>query len=311
MSTSSSSSSSSGGAPIDYHFWVTGKPRGALPPPVRAPDVQADWVEQPKAWFNDYQLRGETIETSSRAQDNWHLPEVGQGAYTFEAVNAGSGLVTYLTAWNHDDLQGYYIVLDDDAGESYVARVSALGSDRLSSRNVHGQRGALMASRKYSKVAGVSVDRSFRLDPTAPQTFWVIYRSGALAVGRGSVVGAPGTVILQMAPLPGVDRHRGNDMYYFGFARLGKRWPGAITVRNAVSYKYARGTIAPLPPADLLAAASTTMETTAAIDDRRVLYRGGNERLESVITSPPKPYDTTLYGARRFPPVNVDRSASF
>lgn len=309
--SSSSASSSSGGAPIDYHYWVTGRRQGALPPAVRVPDVRGDWEAQPTAWFNEYQLRGSTIETSARAQDNWHLPEVGQGAYTFEAVNAGSGLVTYLTAWNHSDLAGYYIVLDDDNGESYVARVSALGSDRLSSRNVRGQSGALMSSRKYARVAGVSVDRSFRLDPSAPQTFWVIYRSGALAVGRGAVVGAPGTVILQMAPLPNVDRSRGNDMYHFGFARVGERWPGAITVRNAVAYKYAHGPIAPLPPADLLAAASTTMEATPVIDDRRVLYRGGNERLESAITTPPTPYDSTLYGPRRFPPTNVDRSASF
>lgn len=303
--------SSSGGAPIDFYEMATGHSRGARPPARRTPDVRPDWEPIPPAWFNEAQLRGTTIEASARGQANWHLHEVGQGAMSFEVMNAGGGLVVSLTAWNDNDIAGLYIVLDDDAHESYVARVSALGSDRLHSKNVRGQAGALTGARKYAKIAGVAVDSSFRLDPSVRQSFWLIYRRGALAVGRGSVPGAPGSLILQMASLPGVDRSRGNDLYHFGFARVGSRWVPPMTVRSVVAYKYAHGPVAPLPPTNAVA---TSSSAAVPNDNRRMLYRGGNETLEAVIGRPSSlssPQPPTLYGQRRFPSANTDRNASF
>ena len=255
------------GAPVDYHVWVTGRPQ-QLPPAHRSPAPKEVWETLPGAWHNDYQLAGSSIEHSQRGQDNWHFNEVGQGAMRFTATNAGGGLVISLTAWNHSDLNGYFVVLDDDNHDSYVMKISALGSNRLSRGRMDG--GQMTGQRSYTKVSGVSVDPSFRLDSGVPQKIWLMYRQGAISVGRGDNPGQG--LVLHMSPEPNRNRQRGTDLYHFAFARYGKRWPHPIRISGAQSLKYKMGAIMPMPTNSL--SGKTADDFPPPMDPARVLYRG-------------------------------------
>lgn len=237
---------SSGGASVDYHFWSTGVPSSQrlMPQANRLPDRTAIWEPLPQSWFDDYQISGNNIQTSMQSQDNWHFNDMGQGVFTFEARNAGGNLVIGLTGWNHSDLNGYYIVLDDDNHESYVLKVKTLGNDGLSRTRVDGP--DVRRARSYDRVSvpGFYADPNFRLNFDSPQRFWVMYQRGTIVVGEGAVPGQ-GRVILYMPPEPqatseqeGQRRTLGSDLYHYGFARHGSRWKTPINIRNTQSYRY-------------------------------------------------------------------------
>lgn len=233
------------GATVDYFMWATGVPSAErkLPRPNRMPMREIVWEPQPGAWFNDYELRGSTIEHSLRAQDGWRLADIGRGAITFEALNAGGGLVVSLLSWHHDDLNGYHIVLDDDNRESYVLKLSRIGNNGLLRERIGG--GNVTGRREYRKVPGVVSDPAFRLNSSL-QTMWVIYQNGSIVVGTGSEPGA-GKIVLYMEPEAEKHRVEGRELYHFGFARHGSRWPGGVTIKGVKSYRYKKGAVIPLP----------------------------------------------------------------
>lgn len=238
-----------GGAPFDYYKSVTGFARSSLPPPQRAPQPRLAWSPVAAPYFNDAtQLRGSTIEASYRGQANWCLPEAGQGAFTFTASGAGAGLVIGLSSWNDSDTSGYYVVLDDDDHDTYVLKPVSLGVSRLrdSAARRHGGAMPLGASRRYQRATGVTADTSFRLRPSVQQAFWVVYSQGTISVGTGLVPGA-GALIIHMRAQPNRDHLHGNDMYRFGFARLGTRYPAPVLIDNIQAHRYTLGPIAPLP----------------------------------------------------------------
>lgn len=231
-------SSHDSGATVDYHFWSTGVPSAqrSLPRPHRQPNSPDMWEPLPQSWFDKYQIAGESIGLSMRSQDNWHFNDVGQGAFTFEARQAGGNLVIALTGWNHSDLNGYYIVLDDDNHESYVLKVARLGNDGLSRTRIDGP--DVRRSRGYEKVPNVFVDPNYRLNFDAPQYLWVMYQFGTIVVGKGTIPGK-GKIILYMLPeQDGHPRTKGSDLYHYGFARHGSRWKTPITISNTRSYRY-------------------------------------------------------------------------
>jgi len=241
-----------GGASVDYYFWATGVPSAKRVMPAvdslsRKPSAPTVWQPLPQAWFDEYLLRGSTIEHSYRGQDNWHLADMGQGAIVFEVNNTGGGLVIGLTGWNHNDIQGYYVVLDDDKHESYVLRVSRLGNDGLLRQNVNGE---AMASgrRSYVRVPGTFSDPSFRLNFSTPQRFWLLYQRGVIIVGQGDAPGV-GKQILYMPTEPGRNDSLlpGADLYHYGFGRIGVRWNGNSSVANTQSYKYMPTALIPMP----------------------------------------------------------------
>lgn len=237
------------GATVDYYLWSTGvsseqRRQQNMPRPNRQPDTPAVWEPLPQSWFDKYQIAGDTIDASMRSQDNWHFNDVGQGAFTFEARNAGGNLVIALSGWKHSDLNGYYIVLDDDNHESYVLKVARLGNNGLARGRVDGP--DVSRRREYAKVSGgnVFVDGNFRLNFDSPQYLWVMYQFGTIVVGEGTVPGR-GRIILYMLAEPqatatqeGQRRTMGSDLYHYGFARHGSRWKTPITISNTRSYRY-------------------------------------------------------------------------
>lgn len=243
------------GASVDYHYWATGIPstQRVLPTANRNPKPLQLWSPLPQSWYDDYFIGGETIEHSYRAQDNWHFKDVGQGVFTFEAVNTGGNLVIGLTGWNHSDLHGYYIVLDDDNHESYVLKLAKIGNDGLLRDRVGG--GRVDGRRGYVRVPGVKVDPSFRLNFSENQKFWVLYQRGTIIVGHGGAPGV-GKQILYMAPEENKQRDLGTDLYHYGFGRLGSRWRGKTNIRNTQVYAYTQAPLFPLPNIQLSAPAS-------------------------------------------------------
>jgi len=255
------------GAAVDYHLWVTGvsSAERILPAPHRAPSVAPAWEPLPQSWFDDYLIAGDTIEHSMRAQDNWHFSDVGQGAFTFDVKNAGGNLVIGLTGWNHSDLNGYYIVLDDDNHESYVLRLSAIGTSALLRERIAGPAGT--GRRSYVRMPNVTADPTFRLNYDERMRFWVMYQHGTIVVGEGGALGQ-GRIILYMTPDARKVRNLATDLYHYGFARHGSRWKPAINVLNTQAYKYKHGAYFPLPP-------KPTPPTTAntSLSSNGVLYR--------------------------------------
>jgi hypothetical protein len=259
------------GGQIDYHYWATGQ-KQQLPPANRPANPVQTWEVMPEAWFNNYELAGSNIEGSHRSQDNWRLADMGQGAIRFQAANAGGGLVVTFSAWNQNDLQGYFVVLDDDKNESYVLKLASLGSDRLLGGN------GFTGARSYARVPGVSADATFRLSPTKIHDLWVMYKQGSIVVGEGKVPGQ-GRQILYMPAEPGRRRDKGQDMYHFGFSRLGSRWSHPIRVKGVQSLKYKLAAEMPLPPNQLLAGAASG----PMFDSSKALYQGGTNQLEVAI----------------------------
>jgi hypothetical protein len=264
------SSDGRSGAAVDYHFWATGVPSAnrVLPPTARQPDTARMWQPLPQAVFNEYILKGTSIEHSLKSQEDWHFSDVGQGALTFEVKNAGGNLVIALSGWNHSDIQGYYIVLDDDAHESYVMKVATMGNDGLL-RNTAGD-ASVSGTRRYAKVqSGVYTDPTFRLDQTTPQRFWVLYQHGTIVVGTG-VLGV-GRQILYMTPEEGRRRNNGSDLYHYGFGRFGSRWTGPITVQDTTAYTYTPAPLFPLPDNKLL---EVVKPLSTLANQSSPLYRG-------------------------------------
>lgn len=224
--------SSSAGVAVDYHFWATGVPetQRQRPPPRRTPAPQSPWERLPQAWHDEYTLHGDTIEKTLRAQANWHFRDYGQGAMQVRLV-AGGNVVIALTASTHSDLNGYYIVLDDDNHESYVLKVNRLGNNSLLKSRLAGNPAS--ARRGYARVvAPLYTDPTFRFDFTRDTLLWVMYRNGAIVVGEGGTVGS-GRIILAMQPEPARSMLRaGNDLYHYGFAKLGNRWRGGIHIKE-------------------------------------------------------------------------------
>lgn len=254
-----------GGAAIDYHFWATGVPRRERPlPPVNRPPTSAQvWEPLPQSWFDNYIIMGDSIEHSARGQDNWHFNDIGQGAITFDVKNAGGNLVIGLTGVNHSDLNGYYVVLDDDRHESYVLKLSATGSNAILRDRVTGA--PVTGRRQYMRMPGVYVDRAFRLRHDERQRFWLMYQRGAIVVGEGGSIGQ-GRIILYMEADPRQYRAAGTDLYHYSFARHGSRWRMPIEVVSTMSYKYKPAPLFSLPPNPLRSfpAASAPMNISVA-----------------------------------------------
>lgn len=232
-------------APVDFHKWVTGT-SGAdrvLPKPKMEVGAPAVWSPLPQATFNSYNIQGTTMQNSMRAQDDWHLKDVGQGAFTFNLKNAGGNLVISLSSWTHSDLFGYYIVLDDDNHESYVMRLSRVGNNGLLQNRMDGTHAD--RSRGFVRMPGVYVDKKFRLNFHERTTLWVLYSAGALVVGVGKTPGQ-GRQVLYMEP---DNRNRGDalDLYHFGFGKMGTRWGPPITVDEVQSWAYEKGARIPVP----------------------------------------------------------------
>lgn len=203
-----------------------------------------------------------------RAQDDWHFEEIGQGAFRFKATNAGGGLVVALTGANMDDINGYFIVLDDDNHETYVMQLASLGSNRLIGNTIGGK--MLGRNRSYKRVPGVSVDPNFRLSPDSPQMFHVMYQQGKIVVGLGPEPGK--NQIIHMAAQPNRPRTLGQDLNHYAFARLGSRWPHAIRITDVVTLKNVRsGRVQPMPGNAL----SEAKPVSNRVEPGRVLYQGG------------------------------------
>ena len=268
---SNRSAHENGGASVDFHMWATGIPGSSRSKPTanRTPDAVQEWEPQPGAWFDSYQLIGSTIEHSMRTQDNWRLAEMGKGAITLQAKNAGGGLVVSLLSWHHSDLNGYHIVLDDDKHESYVLKLSKIGNNGLLKERMDG--GVVSGRREYVRVPGVVADPTFRLNPHQ-QSLWVIYQHGAIVVGQGTTPGA-GPVVLHMVPEPVKHRGEGRELYHFGFSRFGSRWDIPITVHDVKSYRYARAQLIPLPAKPIFAANASVQPIDVA-NPGGMLYRG-------------------------------------
>jgi len=236
----SKSMSEDSGASVDYYLWTTGvsSKERTLPPPHRKVSEMTKWEPLQQARFNDYKIAGETIERSLRAQDDWHFSDVGQGAFSFEARQAGGNLVIALSTWHHDDTLGYYIVLDDDNHDTYVLRVKTLGNNGLLRGRVEGEN--MTRQRTYERVQNrMYVDKNFRLQFDRPQQLWVMYQQGAIVVGSGATPGS-GPIILYMRPIESDQKRRqnGGDIYYFGFARHGSRWKTPVHIQNVTAFRF-------------------------------------------------------------------------
>lgn len=270
------SSNNSKGAAVDYHLWATGVASGdrMLPDPThRLPSLPQKWRPLPRAWYDEYVLRGDTIGATFRGQDNWHFGRVGEGAFSFQVKNAGGNLVIALTGWNHDDMNGYYIVLDDDNHESYVLKLTRLGNNGLNSMNISDL--PMTRRRQYSRVdAKVYVDPEFRLNQSVVQSFWVLYQAGTIVVGTGGSPGQ-GKIILYMEPedaAPNRSQRRsiGREMYHYAFAKSGSRWKGPITIQKTQAYEYIAAPSLSLPANPL-----TFVSGVANNENRVVLNSNG------------------------------------
>lgn len=221
------------GAAVDYHYWATGVPADQRQlPPIKNPSPlsHSPWDRLPQAWYDEFSIHGAAIENTLRAQDNWHFREYGQGALLVR-LTAGGNVVIALTGNNHSDLNGYYIVLDDDNHESYVVKVSRLGNNGLLRSRVSGP--AVSRRREYAKVqAPLYTDPTFRFDFSRETFLWVMYKLGTIVVGEGAQMGQ-GRIILYMAPEPSRrPLQHGNELYHFGFAKHGNRWRGSIDIHE-------------------------------------------------------------------------------
>lgn len=309
----------SNGSTINYYKWVTGKDTRVRQAPRRAPTPVAAWQAIPGAYFNDFKLMGTTIEQSARSQDNWHLADYGQGAVSFVVDNAGGNFVVYLTANNHSDVNGYFIVLDDDNHESYVLQVASLGSNRLRRETMANDTNTqLHGRRSYVRVANVRVDPLFRMQSDSPQSFWLVHtRDGAITVGKGASPNASTGQILHM-PAQNTPLRNGAAMYHFGFARLGSRWRVPIIVRDVVSYKYTRAVQVPaiasnLPVQRVVQRSLVAPDKQQPMSECSPLMCQDKHMLMNLITNAPSAMSSSrnpqpnLYGPRPFPPSPLRR----
>ena len=267
MKSSNQNMNKDRGSEVDFYYWTTGQRRTSLPAisgrtvlPTRSP-----WQVVHKATFNDYQIIGNSIENSLRAQDDWHFDEIGQGVFRFKCQNAGSGLVVALTSSTMDDMNGYYIVLDDDNHESYVMQLHSLGANRLNQNTVGGK--LLGRNRSYRRVAGVTVDQNFRLNPDQQYQFYVMYQQGSLIMGQGETPGL--NIIVHMDKQSNIPRSMGRDVNHYGFARLGSRWPHALRVYDVETLNYTQGKVIPFPTNPLV-----TTANPASVKQGSLLYQG-------------------------------------
>ena len=176
---------------IDYQQWVTGVP--SVKRSNRSP-----WRKLPNEGRDATQL---VSSSNPEEYEEWHFHQNGQGAFSFTARNSDEGLVIHLSGPNHDDVYGYWIILDDPRHQSYVTELRGL------------------QPRRFRRLPNCTTDPTFRLSADKPVQLWVIYRYGEILVGEGSQPGV-GRQILHLKKDPTRERLNIAELYHFGFSRL-------------------------------------------------------------------------------------------
>lgn len=187
------------------------------------PGERCAWKAIPVARFDDYILAGNDLR-SMRYNNDWTLGDADRGAFTFRVHDCGNGFVIGL-GHHTTDIFGYYVVLGDDDGESYVLKMVSPGRQ---------------FAPRYERVRGVSAEPGFQLSPDAPVDMWVTYEYGRIQVGLGSVIG-------QQMVLEYTDQQPAPSVQQFGFGLMGNRWSAPVRVTNVVSYRASLPAVAKHP----------------------------------------------------------------
>lgn len=180
--------------------------------------------------------------------EQWQLPEADNGAFTFDACAPNGGLVVYLSDNPNNetlgDSNGYAVVLNDQSAQvkSYVGKLPHF----------------ILADPR-SSLSRVNYAFQLNNDPSACQTYWVIYNQGEVLVGLGNKAGENEVICCLQG-----DQFPVKGIRYFGFGCL-RREDVGIRIRDIRTYDAPAGGCQWLDFAETRCSDLDPMDSNAAV----------------------------------------------